>query len=203
MAQIIKHRRGSLEKLSEVTGSLQKGEIVLATGSANLTTTNGTALSFIVPESGSVQATNRFLMGSANPNIFSASTYNGMLKGVPYYASGSSTLFLLGSDGNEAINLVGNIQPFSSSVNTRVATLETSLGGGGSIGTRVGNLETISASYLAFTSSYYTDSSSFDTRISASVAGYTANSASAASGCKNIEPVPCIGPVTSNEPVIV
>jgi hypothetical protein len=147
MAQIIKHRRGSLEKLSEVTGSLQKGEIVLATGSANLTTTNGTALSFIVPESGSVQATNRFLMGSSNPNIFSASTYNGMLKGVPYYASGSSTLFLLGSDGNEAINLVGNIQPFSQSVDSRLGSVEASLGGGGSISTRVGNLEALTGSY--------------------------------------------------------
>ena len=181
MAQIIKHRRGSLEKLSEVTGSLQKGEIVLATGSANLTTTNGTALSFIVPESGSVQATNRFLMGSANPNIFSASTYNGMLKGVPYYASGSSTLFLLGSGANEAINLVGNIQPFSGSVNTRLGDLEASIGGAGSgVGARVTNLETISASYLAFTSSYYTDSASVDTRLSASVASQTALSASIA-----------------------
>ena len=147
MAQIIKHRRGSLEKLSEVTGSLQKGEIVLATGSANLTTTNGTALSFIVPESGSVQATNRFLMGSANPNIFSASTYNGMLKGVPYYASGSSTLFLLGSGANEAINLVGNIQPFSQSVDSRLGSVEASLGGGGSIATRVTNLEAKTGSY--------------------------------------------------------
>jgi hypothetical protein len=148
MAQIIKHRRGSLEKLSEVTGSLQKGEIVLATGSANLTTTNGTALSFIVPESGSVQATNRFLMGSSNPNIFSASTYNGMLKGVPYYASGSSTLFLLGSDGNEAINLVGNIQPFSGSVNTRLSDVEAAIGGAGSgISTRVSNLEALTGSY--------------------------------------------------------
>ena len=181
MAQIIKHRRGSLEKLSEVTGSLQKGEIVLATGSANLTTTNGTALSFIVPESGSVQATNRFLMGSANPNIFSASTYNGMLKGVPYYASGSSTLFLLGSGANEAINLVGNIQPFSGSVNTRLGDLEASIGGGGSgIGTRVANLETISASYLAFTQSYYTDSASVATQFSASSATATANSSSTA-----------------------
>ena len=180
MAQIIKHRRGSLEKLSEVTGSLQKGEIVLATGSANLTTTNGTALSFIVPESGSVQATNRFLMGSANPNIFSASTYNGMLKGVPYYASGSSTLFLLGSGANEAINLVGNIQPFSQSVDSRLDTIESSIGGGGSLGTRVSNLETISASYLAFTSSYYTDSSSVATQFSASTFAATAHSASEA-----------------------
>ena len=187
MAQIIKHRRGSLEKLSEVTGSLQKGEIVIATGSANLTTTNGSALAFIVPESGSVQASNRFLMGSSDPAVFSASTYNGMLKGVPYYASGSKTLFLLGSDGNEAINLVGNIQPFSGSVNTRLGDLEASIGGGGSgIGTRVANLETISASYLAFTQSYYTDSASVATQFSASAATATANSASAASALNTL-----------------
>jgi hypothetical protein len=86
-------------------------------------------------------------MGSSNPNIFSASTYNGMLKGVPYYASGSSTLFLLGSDGNEAINLVGNIQPFSQSVDSRLGSVEASLGGGGSIATRVGNLEALTGSY--------------------------------------------------------
>jgi hypothetical protein len=86
-------------------------------------------------------------MGSSNPNIFSASTYNGMLKGVPYYASGSSTLFLLGSDGNEAINLVGNIQPFSQSVDSRLGSVEASLGGGGSISTRVGNLEALTGSY--------------------------------------------------------
>ncbi len=36
MAQIIKHRRGSLEALSAVTSSLQKGEIVIASGSSNL-----------------------------------------------------------------------------------------------------------------------------------------------------------------------
>jgi hypothetical protein len=86
-------------------------------------------------------------MGSANPNIFSASTYNGMLKGVPYYASGSSTLFLLGSGANEAINLVGNIQPFSQSVDSRLGSVEASLGGGGSIATRVTNLEAKTGSY--------------------------------------------------------
>jgi hypothetical protein len=70
-----------------------------------------------------------------------------MLKGVPYYASGSSTLFLLGSGANEAINLVGNIQPFSQSVDSRLGSVEASLGGGGSIATRVGNLEALTGSY--------------------------------------------------------
>jgi hypothetical protein len=147
MAQIIKHRRGSLESLSSVTGSLQKGEIVIASGSSNLSVTNGSSLVFAVPENGQVQATNRFLIGNSAPNTFAGSTYNGMVKGVPYYASGSSTLYLLGTDGNDAINLVGNIQPFSSSVASAIGALSSSLGGGGAIGTRVANLESLTGSY--------------------------------------------------------
>ena len=159
MAQIIKHRRGSLEALSAVTSSLQKGELVIASGSSNLTVTNGSSLVFAVPENGQVQATNRFLMGDGNPATFAGSTYNGMVKGVPYYASGSSTLYLLGTDGNEAINLVGNIQPFSASVATSINALSQSIGSGtigssvtqlnaftASAGIRLNNLESTSAS---------------------------------------------------------
>jgi hypothetical protein len=153
MAQIIKHRRGSLEALSAVTSSLQKGEIIIASGSSNLTVTNGSSLVFAVPENGQVQATNRFLMGDSAPNTFAGSTYNGMVKGVPYYASGSSTLYLLGTDGNDIINLVGNIQPFSTSVDSRLDSIETSLGGGGGIGTRVSTLESHSIAVNAFTAS--------------------------------------------------
>jgi hypothetical protein len=153
MAQIIKHRRGSLEALSAVTSSLQKGEIVIASGSSNLTVTNGSSLVFAVPENGQVQATNRFLIGDSAPNTFAGSTYNGMVKGVPYYASGSSTLYLLGTDGNEAINLLGNIQPFSTSVDSRLDSIETSLGGGGGVGTRVSTLESHSIAVNTFTAS--------------------------------------------------
>ncbi len=157
MAQIIKHRRGSLEALSSVTGSLQKGELVIASGSSNITASNGTAIVFAVPESGSVKAVNRVLRGTNAPNIFSASVYNGMMDGVPYYASGSSTLYLLGSDSNEAINLVGNIQPFSTSVDSRLDTIETSIGGGGTgIGSRVSALEVASGSLESFSASVLT-----------------------------------------------
>ena len=146
MAQIIKHRRGSLEALSAVTSSLVKGELVIASGSSNLTVTNGSSLVFTVPADGQVQATNRFLIGDAAPNTFASSTYNGMMKGVPYYASGSSTLYLLGTDGNDAINLVGNIQPFSSSVATSINALSASIGGG-SIGSAVTSLNSKTGSY--------------------------------------------------------
>jgi hypothetical protein len=186
MAQIIKHRRGSLEALSAVTSSLQKGEIVIASGSSNLSVTNGASIVFAVPENGQVQAVNRFLVGANAPNTFPAGTYNGLVKGVPYYASGSSTLYLLGEGANEIPNLVGNIQAFSTSVDSRLDVVEASLGGGGSVGARVAALEATSASLNSFTESF---SQSVATDFSASTAATVANlssySASAATTHNN------------------
>ena len=169
MAQIIKHRRGSLESLSTVTGSLQKGEIVIASGSTNLTASNGNSIAFIVPADGTVQATNRIIRGTTAPNVFPASTYNGMLNGVPYYASASAilpTLYLLGGGANEAIDLVGNIQPFSASVATSINALSASIGSG-TIGTSVNLLNTFSASVLTQLSTLGTYTSSLETKNSA------------------------------------
>jgi len=127
MAQLIQHKRGRLERLSTITGSLQKGEILIVTGSSNITSSNGSGILFAATESGSVQATNRFIIGSSAPNVFPASTYGGLVNGVPYYDSGSGTLYLLGSDGNTAINLTGNISAFSSSVATSLSASNASL----------------------------------------------------------------------------
>jgi hypothetical protein len=165
MAQIIRHRRGSLEALSAVTSSLVKGELVIASGSSNLTVTNGSSLVFAVPENGQVQATNRFLIGDAAPNTFAGSTYNGLVKGVPYYASGSSTLYLLGTDGNEAINLVGNIQPFSSSVAASINALSSSIGSG-TIGNSVTLLNSFTGSQETKDSTLATYTASVDSRLS-------------------------------------
>ena len=147
MAQIIKHRRGSLEALSAVTSSLQKGELVIASGSSNLSVTNGASIVFAVPENGQVQAVNRFLVGNAAPNTFAAGTYNGIMKGVPYYASGSSTLYLLGEGANDIPDLTGNISNFSSSVASSINALSASIGSG-AIGTSVAALNTFSGSTL-------------------------------------------------------
>ena len=172
MAQI-KHRRGSLEALSAVTSSLQKGEIVIASGSSNLTVTNGASLVFAVPENGQVQAVNRILVGASAPNTFSAGTYNGMLKGVPYYASGSSTLYLLGEGANEIPNLVGNIQAFSSSVALSINALSSSIGGG-SIGSSVTALNAFTASQEAKDSTLATYTASVTGHI-ADINAYTAS----------------------------
>jgi hypothetical protein len=182
MAQIIKHRRGSLESLSTVTGSLQKGEIVIASGSTNLTASNGNAIAFIVPADGTVQATNRIIRGTTAPNTFPANIYNGMLNGVPYYASASGvlpTLYLLGGGSNEAIDLVGNIQPFSASVATSINALSASIGSG-TIGTSVNALNTFSASVLTQLSTVATVTASYDTRFTeiGAVSGSLISSAS-------------------------
>jgi hypothetical protein len=127
MAQLIQHKRGRLERLSIITGSLQKGEILIVTGSSNITSSNGSSILFAATESGSVQATNRFIIGSSAPNVFTASIYGGLVNGVPYYDSGSGTLYLLGSDSNTAINLTGNISAFSSSVATSFSASNASI----------------------------------------------------------------------------
>ena len=146
MAQIIKNRRGSLERISAVSSSFQKGELIITSGSSNLTTTNGSSILFAATESGSVEAVNRFLMGTNAPNVFSSSIYNGLVKGVPYYASGSSTLYLLGSDKNDIPDLTGNISNFSSSVSASISALSASIGGG-SIGNSVTLLSSKTGSY--------------------------------------------------------
>ena len=117
MTQILKLKRGSLERLSTITGSLQKGEIIFASASSQISSSNGSSILFVTTESGSIQAANRIMRttGSTAPQLTS-SVYNGIIDGVPFYASGSQTLFLLGNSSNEAIDLTGNIGKFSASV---------------------------------------------------------------------------------------
>jgi len=165
MAQIIRHRRGSLESLSAATSSFQKGELIIVSGSSNLTTTNGSGMVFAAVESGSIQAVNRFLIGTNAPNVFSSSVYNGLVKGVPYYASGSSTLYLLGEGANTIPDLTGNISNFSSSVATSFSSSNASI-------------TSLSASVASVTGDF---SSSVATSFSASAASQTALSASVAS----------------------
>ena len=47
MSQILKLKRGSLERLSSITGSLQKGEVIFASGSSNITADNGSSIAFV------------------------------------------------------------------------------------------------------------------------------------------------------------
>lgn len=191
MAQLIQHKRGRLERLSTITGSLQKGEILIVTGSSNITSSNGSAILFAATESGSVQATNRFIIGSSAPNQFPTSTYGGLVNGVPYYDSGSGTLYLLGGDGNTAINLTGNISVFSASVATSFSASNASIASvtgdfsssvAQTFATQSLNLSTLSSSVAtSFSASQASEtilSSSIATSISASNASITTLSSS-------------------------
>jgi epidermal growth factor receptor substrate 15 len=175
MAQLIQHKRGKLERLSAITGSLQKGEILIVTGSTNITSSNGSSILFAATESGSVQATNRFIIGSSAPNVFPESTYGGLVNGVPYYDSGSGTLYLLGNNGNTAINLAGNISTFSSSVATSFSASNAS------IASVTGDFSSsVATSFSASTASQISLSSSVATSFSASQAAETILSSSIA-----------------------
>ena len=146
MAQIIKHRRGSLEGLASVTSSINKGELVIATGSSNLSVSNGSSIVFAAAADGQLQAVNRILVGTSAPANFANSTYNGLVSGVPFYDSTSGSLYILGTDTNTKLNLIGNINSFSQSVDSRLDSVEASLGGGGDIGNSVTQLNTFTGS---------------------------------------------------------
>ena len=45
MSQILKLKRGSLERLSTITGSLQKGEVIFASASIGIPSSNGSGIS--------------------------------------------------------------------------------------------------------------------------------------------------------------
>ena len=176
MAQLIQHKRGRLERLSTITGSLQKGEILIVTGSSNITSSNGSSILFAATESGSVQATNRFIIGSSAPNVFPASTYGGLVNGVPYYDSGSGTLYLLGGDGNTAINLTGNISAFSASVATSFSASNASIASvtgdfsssvAQTFATQSSNLSTLSSSVATS----FSASQASQTQLSSSISG--------------------------------
>lgn len=176
MAQLIQHKRGRLERLSTITGSLQKGEILIVTGSSNITSSNGSSILFAATESGSVQATNRFIIGSSAPNVFPTSTYGGLVNGIPYYDSGSGTLYLLGGDGNTAINLTGNIGAFSASVATSFSASNASIASvtgdfsssvAQTFATQSSNLSTLSSSVATS----FSASQASQTQLSSSISG--------------------------------
>jgi hypothetical protein len=88
---------------------------------------------------------------------------------------------LLGGGSNEAIDLVGNIQPFSASVATSINALSASIGSG-TIGTSVSALNTFSGAVLTQLSTIGTVTASYDSRFTeiGVVSGSLISSASAA-----------------------
>jgi predicted acyltransferase (DUF342 family) len=114
MAQIIKHRRGSIASLKGTTA--RNGELIIASGS--ISDLSGPFVFVGSPNSvdegvaGAFKAVSKIYQGSAAPSI-SAGTYGSTLDGTPFYASGNKSLYVLnndGSGGNTRLDLTGNIE---------------------------------------------------------------------------------------------
>ena len=107
MAQIIKHRRGGIGTLKDVTARV--GEFVMATGSiANL---NGPMVFIGESEgvAGAYRPVSKIYQGSSAPTI-DVGAYGSVIDGTPFYATSNKTLYILSKDGNSNINLTGNIE---------------------------------------------------------------------------------------------
>ena len=108
MAQIIKHRRGSIDSVKNSTS--RKGELIMATGSiGNL---NGPFV-FIGTDEGSglYSPASKLYAGSAAPTL-NATTYGTTLDGTPFYAESEKSLYILNNSnvGNSKLDLTGNIE---------------------------------------------------------------------------------------------
>ena len=106
MAQIIKHRRGSITALKDVTA--RKGEFVVATGS--IETMNGPWV-FVGDDeiAGGYKVTSKIYEGSTVP-IFNAGSYGTVLDGTPFYSTTDEALYVLAAAGNRKIDLTGNME---------------------------------------------------------------------------------------------
>jgi len=106
MAQILKHRRGSITGLKDVTARM--GEIIVATGS--ISDMNGPWVFIGSDEiAGGYRPISKIYEGSNVPTI-AAGSYGSTIDGTPFYSTTNKTLYVLSQTGNRNINLTGNIE---------------------------------------------------------------------------------------------
>ena len=107
MAQIIKHRRGSIDTLASATA--KKGELIIATGSVG---NMGGPWVFVGETEGSAGAfrgLSKIYQGAAAPDL-TVGTWGSTLNGTPFHSSNNKTLYILSNVGNTTIDLTGNIE---------------------------------------------------------------------------------------------
>jgi len=106
MAQIIKHRRGSVSALKDVTANI--GELVMATGSIG--DFNGPIV-FVgdTAVAGGYKPVSKIYQGTAAPTI-SVGSHGSTMDGIPFYSTNDKTLYILDKSGNIDIDLTGNIE---------------------------------------------------------------------------------------------
>lgn len=113
MAQIIKHRRGSIGDVKTTT--TRNGELLVASGS--ISDLSGPFVFIGSPTStdegvaGAFRPASKIYSGTNAPSI-AAGTYGSILDGTPFYSSNDESLYILNNDGvgNEKMDLTGNIE---------------------------------------------------------------------------------------------
>ena len=113
MAQIIKHRRGSIDSVKTTT--TRNGEVLIASGSisdlAGPFVFVGSPVASDEGVAGAFKPTSKIYSGTNAPTI-GVGTYGSILDGTPFYASSDESLYILNNDGvgNDRIDLTGNIE---------------------------------------------------------------------------------------------
>jgi hypothetical protein len=105
MAQIIKHRRGSLESISGATK--RAGELLVVTGSTGITAANGNSILFVGIDGSTATPANKVLQGTSVPNLTGAS-YDTSIDGIPFYDTTAEKLYILNKGGNVEIKATAN-----------------------------------------------------------------------------------------------
>ena len=105
MAQIIKHRRGSLESISGATK--RAGELLVVTGSTGISATNGDSILFVGVDGSTATPANKVLQGASNPDLSGAS-YDTSIDGIPFYNTATEKLYILNKGGNVEVKATAN-----------------------------------------------------------------------------------------------
>jgi len=172
MAQIIKHRRGSLESISGATK--RAGELLVVTGSSGITADNSGSLLFVGIDGSTATPANKILQGSSTPDLTGAS-YDTSVNGIPFYNTSVNKLYILNKGGNVEVKATantdgtgivsGSAQVTSLLPNGTVSgSSQVSISDTTGFSTFSGSLVDSIATKLD-TGSYNTDSQSFDSRL--------------------------------------
>ena len=100
MAQTIKHRRGKLESIKDITPI--NGELIIASGSDLSVHQEG--LLFVGVEGNVLTPSNKILTGSATIDVTGGS-FDHSVDGIPYYETDAKKLTILGKGGNTDVTL--------------------------------------------------------------------------------------------------
>ena len=147
MAQIIKHRRGSISAIKDVTARVS--ELVMATGSIG--DMNGPFLFIGESEvAGGYRPVSKIYQGANAPTI-TVGSHGSTIDGTPFYASDDKSLYILSKDGNTKINLTGNIEGNTISGVTINALTASFVSSSNTVSAPTGSFGQINVSNISFT----------------------------------------------------